>query len=159
MSAPADSSSRPPRLRSIVFDCPDPVALAGFYAGLLQARLETSDPIWCEVHPDGPGPKLAFQPVEGYRAPEWPGGLPQQLHLDLTVEDLGDASRRAVALGAVVLGPPIREANCTFMVHADPVGHPFCLCQEHTPPSPAAPRSAGAGQVHSSQRYQTKEDR
>jgi predicted enzyme related to lactoylglutathione lyase len=116
------------RLRSVVIDCPDPVALASFYGQLLDARVVTTDPAWCEVHPDDAGIKLAFQRVDAYQPPDWPAGTPQQLHFDLTVDELASTSARAVELGASVLGEPVREDNCTFVVHADPAGHPFCLC-------------------------------
>jgi predicted enzyme related to lactoylglutathione lyase len=117
------------QLRSVVLDCPDPVALARFYADLLDARADTSDPGWCEVHVDGAPIKIAFQRVEHHRAPDWPDGGPQQVHLDLSVTDLDATSRRAVELGAVVLTGPVEEPDCVFVVHADPAGHPFCLCR------------------------------
>ena len=114
----------------MVLDCPDPRALATFYADLLGGRVVAGDAAWCEVHVDGVGLKLAFQGVDDYRRPEWPDGLPQQVHLDLTVTDVEAASRFAVGLGAEVLGAPVEEPGCVFVVHADPAGHPFCLCME-----------------------------
>jgi predicted enzyme related to lactoylglutathione lyase len=118
------------RLRSVVIDCPDPPALAFFYAQLLNGQSDTADPQWCEVRLSDPNLKLAFQQVGNYQSPEWPHGSPQQSHLDFTVVDLGAASRRAVALGASVLSQPVQEPGCIFIVHADPAGHPFCLCEE-----------------------------
>ncbi len=122
------------QLRSVVLDCPDPPALARFYAALLGGRALTDDPEWCEVRVDGLSMKLAFQQATAYRAPEWPDGVPQQLHLDLTVTDLDAASARAVALGARVLGDPVEEPGSVFVVHADPAGHPFCLCLDRPQP-------------------------
>jgi predicted enzyme related to lactoylglutathione lyase len=116
-------------LRAIVFDCPDPSALATFYADLLNGQLDVSDPTWCEVRAGHPLVKLAFQLAEPYDPPVWPVGTPQQMHLDLTVSDLGAASTRAVELGAAVLTGPVEEPGCTWIVHADPAGHPFCLCK------------------------------
>ena len=113
-----------------MFDCPDAVALARFYAALLDGRADTSDPDWCEVHVDGTTIKIAFQRVDDYVAPDWPDGPPQQVHLDLSVTDLDATSRRAVELGAVVLSGPVEEPGCVFVVHADPAGHPFCLCRD-----------------------------
>lgn len=117
------------RVRSVVLDCGDPPALAGFYGGLLDGRIDTSDPDWCEVHLEAPAFKLAFQRASGHQPPEWPNGAPQQIHLDLEVSDLEATSRRAVDLGANVLSEPVDEDGCTFVVHADPAGHPFCLCR------------------------------
>jgi len=127
------SSSQPTvRLRSVVLDCPDPRALASFYADLLSGRPDTSDREWCEVYINEPSLKLAFQLVDPYEAPEWPTGVPQQLHLDLTVSDLEAASLRAVSLGAAVLTDQVEEPGGMFIVHADPAGHPFCLFMERS---------------------------
>lgn len=115
------------RLRSVVFDCDDPDALASFYSALLGAPKRHDDADWYEVVLNDPAMKLAFQRVAHYRAPEWPDGVPQQVHLDLTVSDLASASASAVALGAEVRGEPVREEGSVFMVHVDPAGHPFCL--------------------------------
>jgi predicted enzyme related to lactoylglutathione lyase len=117
-------------LRSIVFDCEDAVTLARFYQTLLGGELSTSDPHWCEVRLASKGFKLAFQLIENYRAPEWPDGLPQQMHLDLTVTDMEAASARAVELGARRIRDPVLEEGAAYTVHLDPAGHPFCLCQE-----------------------------
>ena len=123
-------TSIPISLRAVVFDCPDPSALASFYADLLDGQTDLSDPEWCEVHVGDPACKLAFQRATPYSPPEWPDGAPQQLHLDLTVSDLRTAGLRAAELGAVVLTGPVEEPDNIFVVYADPVGHPFCLCEE-----------------------------
>lgn len=120
------------RLRSVVFDCPEPERLAAFYAALLDvadAQVEL-DPEWSEVRLSYPNVKLAFQRVKGHTPPQWPAGAPQQVHLDITVADLVDASARARALGATVLGEQTEDDYCVFQVHADPVGHPFCFCRD-----------------------------
>ena len=124
-----EANLSPIRWRSVVVDCPDPSALATFYGDLLDARV-VLDPDWSEVHLEQAPLKLAFQRVEGYAQPEWPNGLPQQLHLDFTVVDLMEASTRAVHLGARVLKEPVDEDGSTYQVHADPFGHPFCLVVE-----------------------------
>lgn len=57
--------------------------------------------------------------------PDWPDPeRPQQLHLDIRVDDVDEAARAVVALGARRL-PAERESG--FRVFSDPVGHPFCL--------------------------------
>jgi predicted enzyme related to lactoylglutathione lyase len=127
-------------LRSVVFDCADPAALASFYGALLSAEVDLSDPEWCEVHFSNVPLKLAFQRVANFTAPVWPDGQPQQIHLDITVADLESASLRAIELGAKVLGEPVDEDHSTFQVHADPSGHPFCFCKDNviagSPPDP-----------------------
>ena len=117
------------QLRSVVFDCPDPPALARFYGQLLGGTV-SEDPDWSEVHCGQVQFKLAFQRVHGYTAPEWPEGQSQQLHVDFTVLDLTAASTHAVSLGARVLKEPVHGDGGIFQVHADPSGHPFCLVVE-----------------------------
>jgi hypothetical protein len=64
--------------------------------------------------------------VEGYQAPQWPGqDMPQQMHLDVDVDDLDEGEAAVVALGAVKQDYQPGE---TFRVFLDPAGHPFCLC-------------------------------
>ncbi|NIH82929.1 VOC family protein [Amycolatopsis viridis] len=115
-----------PKLGAIVLDCPDPVALAGFYARLLDLPepVVGDDRDWVNLS-DPSGVRISFQRVESYRPPAWPGqDLPQQLHLDLDVTDLDAAHARALELGAKTLD----DEPATFRVYADPAGHPFCLC-------------------------------
>lgn len=81
---------------------------------------------------DGSEVSLAFQRATSCIAPDWPDGPPQQLHLDLTVDDFIAAHARAVALGAIPLSPttaPEAETTIGFRVYADLAGHPFCLCR------------------------------
>ncbi|WAL65300.1 VOC family protein [Amycolatopsis cynarae] len=115
-----------PTFGCVVLDCPDPGELARFYAALLEwpEPVGEWDGHWFTV--TGPqGVKIAFQRVEGYRPPEWPGqAVPQQFHLDLDVADLDAGQERALALGSKLLD----DSHETFRVYADPAGHPFCLC-------------------------------
>jgi catechol 2,3-dioxygenase-like lactoylglutathione lyase family enzyme len=121
------------RFDSVVLDCPDPRALVEFYAGLLgQDIADDGDDSWQSLSGDGTGVSLAFQRATNYVAPRWPEGPPQQLHLDLTVDDFITAHDQAVALGATPLSPttpPGPDQTSGFRVYADPAGHPFCLCR------------------------------
>ncbi|MFE7045145.1 VOC family protein [Streptomyces atratus] len=112
-------------LGAVVLDCPDPIALAGFYAGLLGGKVEDHEG-WVELT-GGTAVPLAFQAAPGFVPPRWPHpDGSQQFHLDLTVPDLDAAEREVLALGAAVLDAEDRERS--FRVYADPAGHPFCLC-------------------------------
>jgi hypothetical protein len=108
-------------IMGVMLDCPDSHALAGFWSKLL------GDPVTYDA--DGMamlgGEKaVLFQQVEGYNPPAWPDpARPQQLHLDLWVQDLDAAEMAALELGATRL----RGGGETFRVFADPAGHPFCL--------------------------------
>ncbi|MFD0026203.1 VOC family protein [Streptomyces sp. NPDC058382] len=113
-------------LGAVVLDCPDPGALARFYAGVLGGRIEDDGDGWVNLV-GGTGTPLAFQAAPGFVPPQWPRpDGSQQFHLDLTVPDLDAAEREVLALGATALEAEDRERS--FRVYADPAGHPFCLC-------------------------------
>ncbi|MFJ3454616.1 VOC family protein [Curtobacterium sp. NPDC090223] len=110
----------------LVLDCPDTRALARFYAELLGGEVVGSDDDWSEVvlPIEGHRPLVAFQHVDDYRAPEWPGqDVPQQMHIDVKVDDLDTAEAAVLAIGATATG----SGTDTFRVFLDPAGHPFCL--------------------------------
>ncbi|SDL53533.1 hypothetical protein SAMN05216298_4265 [Glycomyces sambucus] len=108
----------------LIIDCPDPSSLAAFYAELLGMVKVQDDGDWVVIGdaPDRPG--VAFQQVEGFRAPSWPTQeAPQQMHFDVRVDDLDAGERAVLELGARRLD----GGGETYRVFADPIGHPFCL--------------------------------
>ncbi|MCQ9165369.1 MULTISPECIES: VOC family protein [unclassified Arthrobacter] len=109
----------------LVIDCPDAGALAHFYGSLLGWQA-TVQPEWVEIRPEDGSNCICFQQVAGYRAPAWPGqDPPQQMHLDLVVEDLDAGESAVLGLGGTKAG---FQPGTTFRVFLDPAGHPFCLC-------------------------------
>ena len=112
--------------RSVVLDCPDAGALAIFYEELLGMDRIIDRDDWVALQkPDG-GPRVSFQQIENYTPPQWPGQLvPQQLHIDVTVDDMDAAEEKVLAIGATDAG--YREDD--FRVFLDPAGHPFCLVE------------------------------
>ncbi|MEV0951044.1 VOC family protein [Promicromonospora sp. NPDC050249] len=118
------------KLQAVAIDCADPVLLAEFYAELLggQVEVDAQDPDWVELR-GFDGTPLAFQRVEGYRPPQWPGQeSPQQMHLDFDVDDLEADEQRVLELGATVLERTDQlRPGANWRVYADPAGHPFCL--------------------------------
>ncbi|GAB3754604.1 VOC family protein [Zhihengliuella somnathii] len=110
---------------AVVFDCEDTDQLATFYEQILgMIRVQHDDDGWVTIGDAPDRPALAFQHVDGYTPPEWPGQrIPQQAHLDIRVEDLDIAEAQVLALGATALN----EGNENFRVYLDPQGHPFCL--------------------------------
>ncbi|GGF15987.1 VOC family protein [Subtercola lobariae] len=109
----------------VVLDCPDPDALAAFYTELLGLTVLSAEDDWVEIGgPTDARPLIAFQKVDSYRAPEWPGQVvPQQLHFDVKVDDLDAGEQQVLAIGAVATG----SGGETYRVYLDPAGHPFCL--------------------------------
>ena len=112
------------RFPSLVLDCPDARALATFYGALLDWKVDASDD-WAEIRADY-GQCICFQQVEDYTPPQWPGQhVPQQMHLDVMVEDLDAGEAAVLELGATKAD---HQPGTTFRVFLDPAGHPFCLC-------------------------------
>ena len=108
------------RLHHLVLDCPDPKLLALFYSRLLDQPVTYDSEDFVVVAADDESSGLAFQRAPGHRPPTWPDpAVPQQMHLDVMVEDVDAARDPVVRLGARRL-----EGD----VYADPAGHPFCLC-------------------------------
>lgn len=113
------------RLEKTVLDCPDPRALAAFYAGVLGMQVIEDSEDWVVIGLAPGSRQLAFQRVSTWVPPKWPDPEhPQQLHLDIRVDNFDEAERAVVALGARRM-PAERETG--FRVFVDPVGHPFCL--------------------------------
>jgi predicted enzyme related to lactoylglutathione lyase len=112
------------RYPTIVLDCPDAKALASFYNAMLDWKVDASND-WADIRADY-GQCISFQQVEDYRAPDWPGqAVPQQMHLDVIVDDLDVAEQAVLELGATKHD---HQPGTTFRVFLDPAGHPFCLC-------------------------------
>ncbi|MEJ5913928.1 VOC family protein [Pseudokineococcus sp. 1T1Z-3] len=115
------------RQQVVVFDAADLGAESSFWAGVLGGSVEADDD-WHMVQTDGEV-RLAVQLAPDHVPPRWPDGSPQQIHLDLWVDDVDEAHDEVMSLGATLL----RAAEETdepdaFQVYADPAGHPFCLC-------------------------------
>ncbi|MFZ0160577.1 MAG: VOC family protein [Kineosporiaceae bacterium] len=119
------------RLHHVVIDCRDPEALAKFYAALLDLPITYRSDDFVVVAANSTSSGLAFQLAPDHLPPRWPDpARPQQMHVDVMVEDVADAGSLVVALGATPL-----EGDG---VYADPAGHPFCLIRRPTwaPPIP-----------------------
>lgn len=132
-----DSTTPKPQLDLVVLDCPDALALARFYGDVLGWHLEDgSDRDWATLVPPGGGLSpdnpdgrvtLAFQRLDDFVTPTWPGGQhPQQFHLDLWAGDIDATEPAVLAAGATRHGHQPSE-NGSFRVYTDPAGHPFCL--------------------------------
>lgn len=117
----------------VVLDCADVTPSAQFYGALLDWIVEIDDDgSWANVRsPEDRMNKIAFQQVDDFQPPTWPGQQhPQQLHIDVWVDDIAAAEPATLALGAVKHDhQPDGPDSTNFRVFLDPSGHPFCLCQ------------------------------
>jgi catechol 2,3-dioxygenase-like lactoylglutathione lyase family enzyme len=108
------------RLHHLIVDTSDPHASAQFWSAVLERPVTYSSDDFVVVADNDRSSGLAFQRSADHRPPTWPDpAVPQQMHLDVMVDDLGAATERVLALGA----RPLDGEH----VFADPAGHPFCL--------------------------------
>jgi catechol 2,3-dioxygenase-like lactoylglutathione lyase family enzyme len=116
------------RYQVVAFDAADLEAESAFWAGVLGGNVDR-DSGWHMVIVDGE-PRVGVQHAPNHVPPDWPDGAPpQQVHLDLWVEDFGAAHEHVMGLGARVLRPARGATEGEdFQLYADPAGHPFCLC-------------------------------
>lgn len=112
----------------VVFDAADLSAESSFWAGVLGGRVTTDDD-WHTVYDAEDAPRIGVQLAPDHVRPQWPDGAPQQVHLDLYIEDLESCHNEVLSLGAKLLKPAddVTAAD-GFQVYEDPAGHPFCLC-------------------------------
>jgi catechol 2,3-dioxygenase-like lactoylglutathione lyase family enzyme len=106
----------------VTFDTDDIEAESDFWAGVLGGTVAVDDE-WHSVIVDGT-PRIGVQFAPNYVRPDWPYGTPpQQVHLDLWVDDPEMAHEEVTALGANLL-----KKAAHYQVYSDPAGHPFCVC-------------------------------
>ncbi len=107
------------RLHHLILDTPEPRVSAEFWSALLGQPITYDDGDFVVVSVDDRHSGIAFQLAPDHVAPTWPDpSIPQQAHVDIAVNDVGEAGREAMARGATHLADD---------VYADPAGHPFCL--------------------------------
>lgn len=110
--------------RGLTIECPDPKELSAFYREILGMTQMYEHGDWVVLGGASDLPAIGFHRAEDYKAPTWPDPeVHQQMHLDVQVDDLDQAEREVLELGAQRLA----SGDETFRVFADPAGHPFCL--------------------------------
>lgn len=114
------------KVSTVNLSCPDPPALARFYAALLGMELKTEEPDWAIISGQG-NVALSFELDQHYQPPVWPsepGRPPIQLHLEVRVSDLQGALAHALECGARLAE---HQPQDEVRVCLDPAGHLFCL--------------------------------
>ena len=114
------------RRHHVIIDCPDPAGLGQFYSELLGLPVTYRSEDFVVVAENDHTSGFAFQLAPDHQPPRWPDPqYPQQMHLDVMVDDLDDAEAAVLELGAT---KHEHQPGKTFRVFLDPAGHPFCLC-------------------------------
>jgi hypothetical protein len=136
-----------PQLRQVVLDSTNPRLSAEFWRQLLRliyreghepSNADSEDPMghdWLNLCTPAGDRCLAFQKVDELPRSTWPdSGVPQQLHLDLTVpnvEELNAMHSRITSLGGELLFDRSDSIEEPLRVYADRDGHPFCVFVDH----------------------------
>ena len=135
-------------VKTVVFDCHDPYALARFWAEALQyqpsmgiddwpnlARESAAGELeWLRLVDRGPNVAVAFQ-----RVPEGKV-VKNRVHLDLRGVDIEAEASRLERLGATRLYRS-DDPEDVFVVLADPEGNEFCVVQTPQPDADAPPHA------------------
>ena len=110
-----------------VLDCPDPDALAPFWAGVLGYEVGPQGGVYRGLYdPDGRRPTLLLQRVADPKLGK------NRMHLDIRVREAEPELARVRTLGATVLRGPFDDEGWLTTVLADPAGNEFCVV---VPPS------------------------
>lgn len=114
----------------LVLDCAEPADLAEFYATFFEAEIKIgTDPDFVEIVGQS-GVHLAIRRDHGYAPASWPRPeTSQQAHLRIMVarEDIDEAEREAISLGARPLDTKDNGGPRDTRVYSDPAGHSFTL--------------------------------
>ena len=110
-------------LHQIVFDSPNPEALARFWQALIGGEVDVESADWAVLDGDDMGFYVGFQRVTEQKSAK------NRVHLDVVVDDLDSAVDQAEQLGARKIGGVVREDDddAEFQVMADPGGNEFCF--------------------------------
>ena len=130
-----------PKLRAIVLDTRDARRLAEFYRHLFGLKYRPGDEPpppgeddprgreWVQLA--GDGWQLSFQQTDGVRPTTWPDGeVPQQMHLDTSVESIEELDRqheRVLSLGGTLRFDRSDDPEEPLRAYADPDGHIICI--------------------------------
>ena len=110
----------------VAFDATDLTAESTFWAALQGGTVDAEDN-WPMIYVDGE-PRLGVQLAPNHVPPDRPDGTPQQIHLDLYVDDIEAAHEKAMSLGARLLkaADDIESTGASRFTRIP--RHPFCLC-------------------------------
>jgi hypothetical protein len=109
---------------ALTIDCTDPAAMGAFYhaAGGGEITRNDADSCWVTLG----GLLLIFRAIPDHRPPTWPEpDVPLQMHFEFQVDDLDEAERSLLVLGATKASHQPHPDVLRILV--DPAGHPFCI--------------------------------
>lgn len=116
-----------PRIRTIIVNAEDATAVAAFWAAFLDVTVQEVDDeagiVWLRPQSAG-GVNLGVQRVEHLRS------AGSQVHVDIAVDDLDQATMAIERLGGRLQQVNRLENGFEWRVMCDPAGHEFCIFVE-----------------------------
>lgn len=132
-----------PTLAQVVLDTTDARGTAEFWRQLLgleyrpghepppDGQEDGAGRDWLNLFASDGSAVLAFQQVPSLAPTTWPDhAVPQQLHLDLVVDDVAELDavhQRVLELGGHLRLDRSEDPQEPLRVYADPAGHTFCV--------------------------------
>ncbi len=112
------------QITSVTLACADPQHIAAFYRAVTgwEPIYSGDEAVYLAGKSDV---RLGFERVAGFQASTWERHVQPRIRLDLAVDDLAEAERRLVGLGASRPGHDLDNELWIYM--ADPIGHPLCI--------------------------------
>ena len=110
-------------LHEIVFDCPNPEALARFWQALIGGEVDVESAEWAILDGDDQGFYIGFQQVPEKKSAK------NRVHLHVEVADLDSSVDEAEQLGARTVGARTEDDDGAFQVMIGPGGNEFCLIE------------------------------
>ena len=110
----------------VVLDCPDPRALADFYAEVLGGTVTSDDGTWVDLEVPAAGrSRSRRRPTSRHRPGPRPTGRSSSTW---TSRSRTSTRRRRACWPWARRSLDAEDRSRTWRVYADPAGHPFCLC-------------------------------
>ncbi len=107
-------------MEHITFDCRDAPTLAAFWSAAIGEDIEDDWGEFVRLAPGQGGIRLAFQSVPEDKVAK------NRVHIDFHSDDMAEAVRRLIDLGASVVGEN-SSGSTTWTVLQDPEGNEFCV--------------------------------
>src|SRR3954447_21332077 len=99
----------------VVFDASDLQAESTFWAGMLEGHVFEDERFHSVIDAAGEW-RIGVQLAPEHTPPDWPDGAPQQVHVDLHVEDPKQAHEQAMRHGARLLQAADLESDAGHQV-------------------------------------------
>jgi catechol-2,3-dioxygenase len=111
-------------LSAVTLDTADAPSLGAFYRDVTGWTVQYEGEEGVMLGPEDGAAGLIIAQLDEHQPAGWPDDA-KQMHLDFRVDNLDEAERALLALGATK--PDFQPGGERWRVLQDPAGHPFCI--------------------------------